>query len=48
MMHELAKDIGEEDAVSFYKMYLEAMDNLTSLNKELKEQTDFRNRKSIY
>ncbi len=48
MMHELAGDIGEKDAYLFYKMCLEAMEDLTALSMELDESLGFRNRNSIY
>ena len=48
MMSELAKDIGEKDAVLFYRMCLEAMETLTVLNKNLELETDYKLRDSIY
>lgn len=48
MIWELAKEIGEEDAILFYKMCLEAMNSLTSLNKDLDSETDYILRDSIY
>ena len=48
MMYELAKEIGENDAYLFYKMCLEAMEDLATLSKELDKDTGFRNRNSIY
>lgn len=48
MMSDLAKDIGEDKAYLFYKMCLQAMDDLSLLNKELEGERDYRNRNSIY
>lgn len=47
-MSELAETIGEKDAVLFYKMCLEAMDNLTDINNTLDCETDYILRDSIY
>ncbi len=44
---ELVADIGEEKAVLFYKMCLEAMDNLTSIIGKLDGETEYRLRDSI-
>lgn len=48
MLSELRETIGEENAVLFYKMSLEAMEDLTILNKDLNSDTDYRLRDSIY
>lgn len=48
MMSELAETIGEKDAVLFYKMCLEAMDNLTDINNTLDCETDYILRDGIY
>lgn len=44
---EFAEDIGEEKAVLFYQMCLEAMDQLTELNRQLEGPTGYRLRDSI-
>ena len=48
MMHELADSIGEKHGVLFYKMCLEAMNDLTDINKTLELETDYILRDSIY
>lgn len=48
MISQLSREIGEDKAVSFYKMCLEAMDSLTEINKCLKLETDYKLRNSIY
>ena len=48
MLYEFVDDIGEEKAVQFYKMCLEAMDYLSLINSELDEATEYRKRDSIY
>ena len=48
MLNELIDSIGEEKAVSFYKMCLEAMGLLTSLSKNIGVDIDYRERESIY
>lgn len=48
MLTEFLNEIGEEKAVLFYKMCLEAMDSLTSLSKVLDDQIEYRLRDSIY
>ena len=48
MMSELAQSIGEKNAVLFYKMCLEAMDDLTDISKSLEGETDYILRDSIY
>lgn len=44
---EFARDIGEEKAVLFYKMCLEAMDSLTKIVSKLDGDTEYRLRDSI-
>ena len=41
MMHELSNSIGEKHGVLFYKMCLEAMNDLTDINKTLELETDY-------
>lgn len=48
MMWELAEEIGNEKAVSFYEMCLDAMESLTALNNSLNGETDYIQRPSIY
>ncbi|MHA0856760.1 NAD(P)/FAD-dependent oxidoreductase [Paenibacillus sp. CMAA1364] len=48
MLSELAKDIGEEQAVLFYTMCLDGMDSLTALNNNLELNTDYILRDSIF
>jgi glycine/D-amino acid oxidase-like deaminating enzyme len=48
MLYEFVDDIGEEKAVKFYKMCLEAMDHLSRVNSQLDEITEYRQRDSIY
>lgn len=48
MLSEFADKIGEEDAVLFYKMCLESMDELTKIASRLPETTGYRLRDSIY
>lgn len=48
MMHELINEIGEKEAVLFYEMCLESMNNLTDINKTLELETDYKLRNSIY
>ncbi|WP_432352476.1 NAD(P)/FAD-dependent oxidoreductase [Sporosarcina sp. A2] len=48
MLSEFVDRIGEEDAVLFYKMCLEAMNQLTEIASELPEITGYRLRDSIY
>nr|WP_300003043.1 FAD-dependent oxidoreductase [Tissierella sp.] len=48
MLWELAQNIGEKDAVLFYKMCLESMNKLTNLNHSLSSETDYISRDSIY
>lgn len=46
-LHELCDLIGEEDAVRFYKLCLEAVDQLEKTAQPLKDQADFIRRPSI-
>lgn len=48
MLCEMADDLGEEKAVKFYKMCLEAMDQLSLISSQLGETTEYRARDSIY
>jgi len=48
MLCEFADTIGEEKAVQFYRMCLEAMDQLTWINGLLRDQTGYRLKDSIY
>jgi glycine/D-amino acid oxidase-like deaminating enzyme len=48
MLSELIEQIGEEDAVQFYRMCVNAMHELTDLAKSLRENTDYIERPSIY
>ncbi|MDW0110235.1 NAD(P)/FAD-dependent oxidoreductase [Sporosarcina aquimarina] len=48
MLSEFVDRIGEEDAVLFYKMCLEAMRELTEIASTLPETTGYRLRDSIY
>jgi glycine/D-amino acid oxidase-like deaminating enzyme len=48
MLCELACEIGEEKAVRFYRMCLEAMGKLNSIGDELGEASEYRLRDSIY
>lgn len=48
MLSEFVDQIGEEDAVLFYQMCLEAMEELTSIAGTLSETTGYRLRDSIY
>ena len=48
MMHELVDTIGEKHGVLFYKMCLEAMNDLTDINKTLELETDYKLRDSIF
>lgn len=48
MLTELMESIGEKEAILFYKMCLEAMVELTELNKELGENDSYILRDSIY
>lgn len=48
MLCEFIDEIGEADAVAFYKMCFEAMRDLKQLSEELPEKGDFVTRDSIY
>lgn len=48
MVNELAEKIGKKDAVLFYEMCLDAMNKLTELSKTLNEDTEYRQKDSIY
>ncbi|WP_040286087.1 NAD(P)/FAD-dependent oxidoreductase [Sporosarcina koreensis] len=48
MLSEFVDSIGERDAVLFYRMCLEAMDELTELAGELPDAVEYRLRDSIY
>lgn len=48
MLSEFVETIGEQQAVLFYRMCLEAMDKLTSLNDSLTDETGYRSKESIY
>ena len=48
MLCELVDDIGEEQGRLFYRMCLEAMDQLTSLNESLGRATEYRSIDSLY
>lgn len=46
-LHELSDLIGEEDAVRFYKLCFEAVDQIEKIAQSLKDQADFIRRPSI-
>ncbi|MDE5052377.1 FAD-dependent oxidoreductase [Niallia taxi] len=48
MLREFAKLIGEEEAVRFYRLCFEAMEDLKGLASSLKEDVQFKSRKSLY
>ena len=48
MLCEFADAIGEEKARLFYKMCLDAMDDLTIINKLLMDSSDYKLRDSIF
>lgn len=48
MLSELISEIGEERAVKFYRMCLEAMEELASISTILNEEGGYRERDSIY
>jgi glycine/D-amino acid oxidase-like deaminating enzyme len=48
MLSELICEIGEERAVKFYRMCLEAMEELSSISSKLDEEAGYRQRDSIY
>lgn len=47
MLHELIDQIGEKDAVRFYQLCYEAMDDLELVAKSLDEDSDFIRRPSL-
>lgn len=47
MLHELAKQMGEQDAVRFYKLCYEALDHLEAISLSLPDNADFIRRPSI-
>lgn len=48
MLHELIEQIGEKNAVEFYRLCLEAMADLKCISKRLSINPEFINRPSIY
>ncbi|MED4053026.1 FAD-dependent oxidoreductase [Niallia taxi] len=48
MLHEFAQSIGEEEAVRFYRLCFEAMEDLKGIAGSLKEDVQFKSRKSLY
>lgn len=48
MLTEFIEEIGEEKAQLFYQMSLEAVDQLTELNKKLDADTEYRLKDSLY
>ncbi|WNB92232.1 FAD-dependent oxidoreductase [Bacillus sp. NEB1478] len=48
MLHELIDEIGEQDAVYFYKLCQEALEQLTDAANDLSEDAEFRPSKSLY
>ncbi|WP_417898752.1 FAD-dependent oxidoreductase [Bacillus haimaensis] len=48
MLHELMEQMGEQDAVYFYKLCQDAMKDLTKVASELSEDPEFRQQKSLY
>lgn len=48
MLHELAQQIGEEDAVLFYKACRRAVEQLKEVAAELEHDCSFHSRKSLY
>ncbi|KAA0944203.1 FAD-binding oxidoreductase [Sporosarcina sp. ANT_H38] len=48
MLHELIEQIGEKDAVRFYQLCLDAMDNLKKTAERLPLDPDFISRPSVY
>lgn len=48
MLSEFIDEIGEEKGQLFYQMCLEAVDQLTKLNKDLDGDTEYRQKDSIY
>jgi glycine/D-amino acid oxidase-like deaminating enzyme len=48
MLHELIEEIGEQDAVYFYKLCQDALVQLSSAAEDLSEDAEFRPRQSFY
>ncbi|AYV74092.1 FAD-binding oxidoreductase [Niallia circulans] len=48
MLHSFAESIGEEDAVRFYKLCFNGMEELKSIASSLHEDVQFVNRQSLY
>lgn len=48
MLHELIEQIGEKNAVEFYRLCLEAMEDLQTVAKQLPRDPEFHCRPSIY
>ncbi|MDG5472635.1 FAD-dependent oxidoreductase [Jeotgalibacillus sp. ET6] len=48
MLHEMAEEIGEEEAVLFYKLCLQAVDELQQVSGPLSPPVDFIRRPSLY
>ncbi|MFT8319781.1 MAG: FAD-dependent oxidoreductase [Bacillus sp. (in: firmicutes)] len=48
MLHEFAESIGEDQAVRFYRLCFEAMENLRSVADSLTKDVQFKARKSLY
>lgn len=48
MLSELIQQIGEKEAVQFYKLCLEALDDIEKIVNELPQEVDFVRRPSIY
>jgi glycine/D-amino acid oxidase-like deaminating enzyme len=48
MLHELIEQIGEQDAVYFYKLCQEALGKLTATAQDLSEDAEFRQQNSLY
>ncbi|KIL52957.1 NAD(P)/FAD-dependent oxidoreductase [Jeotgalibacillus campisalis] len=48
MLHEMAEEIGEDQAVHFYKLCLEAVDELQQVSGPLTPPVDFIRRPSLY
>lgn len=48
MLHQLISQIGEEKAVRFYQLCLDAIDQLEEISNSLESSCDFIRRKSIY
>lgn len=48
MLHELIEQKGEQDAVYFYKLCQNALENLKNVAQNLSEDPEFREQKSLY